>query len=259
MTTTPPQDSAPQDAGAPDSTASRGTSAPGAAPGTDLGADIGAALNFAWQGLARTPGALLGSGAIYFVLIIVGTVVGIIAMLTLSIGVLEATSAGEGATTVVTLLLSLVLIVGVAAIAALWQAAAANAAGLLADGVRPTFRQSMHVTGRVATTAVLVLVLILLGSVLLYVPGLIAAVALFHAIPAALRGASPGEALRESVATTRAHLGTTVVGFLVLTVASYVGSMVIVGMIAVIPFTVLLQLGLYERVNGRALPEPARA
>jgi hypothetical protein len=30
-------------------------------------------------------------------------------------------------------------------------------------------------------------------------------------------------------------------------------------MIVVIPFGVLLQMGLYERLSGRRLPEPARA
>ena len=48
------------------------------------------------------------------------------------------------------------------------------------------------------------------------------------------------------------------VGYLALMVASYAGSMVVIGMIAAIPFGVLLQLALYERLNGRELPEPAK-
>src|SRR5699024_12000169 len=102
--------------------------------------------------------------------------------------------------------------------------------------------------GRVSLTALLVVVLVVIGTFLLSLPGIIAGVFLMYAIPAAVRGASPVAALKESVALARAHLGTTVVGYLALMVASYAGSMVVIGMIAAIPFGVLLQLALYERL-----------
>ena len=247
--------------GAPGAVPQGSAAAPGPAPGTDLGADLGAGLRFAGTGLLRGAAALLGVGALYAVAMLVVVGVGFALTLFLSIAMVETSSSAGGDPSfgqmIVIFALCFVLVLVAGVVGALWQAGAAQAGGILAGGERPSFRQGLIGPGRVVTTAVLVLVIVMIGSVLLYLPGIIAAVLLFYAIPAALRGASPGQALRESVATATSNLGVTIVGFLITMVASSIGGTLVVGFIAVIPFTVLLQIGLYERVNGRTPSLPA--
>lgn len=186
-----------------------------------------------------------------------------VAALLFAIAVVESGPAPGDELTAGQFLLTIAVSVGVVVVsmpvALLWQAGAARAGGVILEGGRPTFGQALVGPGRVFLTALLVMVIVVIGTFLLYLPGIIAGVFLMYAIPAAVRGASPVAALKESVALARAHLGTTVVGYLALMVASYAGSMVVIGMIAAIPFGVLLQLALYERLNGRELPEPAKA
>ena len=259
-----PQAGQPQGApahGSPGAAPQGSAGAPGPAPGTDLGADLGAGLRFAGTGLLRGAAALLGVGALYAVAMLVVVGVGFALTLFLSIAMVETSSSAGGDPSfgqmIVIFALCFVLVLVAGVVGALWQAGAAQAGGILAGGERPSFRQGLTGPGRVVTTAVLVLVIVMIGSVLLYLPGIIAAVLLFYAIPAALRGASPGQALRESVATATSNLGVTIVGFLITMVASSIGGTLVVGFIAVIPFTVLLQIGLYERVNGRTPSLPA--
>lgn len=259
-----PQSGQPQGApahGSPGAAPQGAAGAPGPTPGTDLGADLGAGLRFAGTGLLRGAAALLGVGALYAVAMLVVLGVGFALTLFLSIAMVETSSSAGGDPSfgqmIVIFALCFVLVLVTGVVGALWQAGAAQAGGILAGGERPTFRQGLIGPGRVVTTAVLVLVIVMIGSVLLYLPGIIAAVLLFYAIPAALRGASPGQALRESVSTATSNLGVTIVGFLITMVASSIGGTLVVGFIAVIPFTVLLQIGLYERVNGRTPSLPA--
>lgn len=259
-----PQAGQPQGApahGSPGAAPQGTAGAPGPTPGTDLGADLGAGLRFAGTGLLRGAAALLGGGALYAVAMVVVLGVGFALTLFLSIAMVETSSSAGGDPSfgqmIVIFALCFVLVLVTGVVGALWQAGAAQAGGILAGGERPSFRQGLTGPGRVVITAVLVLVIVMIGSVLLYLPGIIAAVLLFYAIPAALRGASPGQALRESVSTATSNLGVTIVGFLITMVVSSVGGTLVVGFIAVIPFTVLLQIGLYERVNGRTPSLPA--
>lgn len=232
------------------------------APGTDLGTDLSASLGFAGNALLRSPLAFLGAGALYMVVMIVVVLGAFVAALLFAIAVVESGPAPGDELTAGQFLLTIAVSVGVVVVsmpvALLWQAGAARAGGVILEGGRPTFGQALVGPGRVFLTALLVMVIVVIGTFLLYLPGIIAGVFLMYAIPAAVRGASPVAALKESVALARAHLGTTVVGYLALMVASYAGSMVVIGMIAAIPFGVLLQLALYERLNGRELPEPAK-
>lgn len=230
-------------------------------PGSELGADLGAALRFAGRALLRSPLALLGAGALYLLLMVVVILAATALAVLLVIAAIGSSPTAGGELTAAQTLLVFAVSIGVVLVAlpvaVLWQSGAARAGGVLLEGGRPGFGQGMIGPGRVILTAVLVLVLITIGSLLLYLPGLIASVLLMYAIPASLRGASPGAALKESFSLARAHLGTTVVGFLVVTAASYVGGLVVIGIIASIPFTVLFQLALYERLSGREVPELA--
>lgn len=239
-----------------------GASPVGPAPGTDLASDLGASLTFASRAMLRNPVAYLVSGLVYPVLIFGFAFGGMAA----AIGFFGAradqlTDSDRAAVGLILLSIGLSFVIGVLAIciSAPWQSGAARAAETIRNGGRPTIGQTLIGSGRVMVTALLVLVIVQVGSLLLYVPGLIASVLLFYAVPAAVRGSSPGEAMRISVRVVKDNLGTTVVAWLVLMVAATIGIGIVVGIIVVIPFMVLFQLGLFERLNGRRLPEPARS
>lgn len=248
--------------GTPGQAAAPSGPAPRPGPGSGPGPDLGAAASFAGKALLGAPLALLGTGALYAVLLVVVIVVAFFLALLIMIAVIEAGPSTGGELTVGQTLLMLVVCFGVILVATpvgvLWQAGAARAGSVLLEGGRPSFGEALIGRGRVLLTAALVLVLTVIGSILFYLPGLIAAVLLLYAVPASARGASPLRAARESLGLARAHLGTTILGTLVVLAASYVGSLVVIGFVAAIPFTVLFQMALYERVNGRELPEPAR-
>ena len=99
---------------------------------------------------------------------------------------------------------------------------------------------------------------VFVGMLVFYIPGVIAAVMLMYAIPASLRGASPVEAMKESFSLAKANLGTTIIAYLVLTVVTSVASMIVIPVLVLAPFTMLFQLGMYERLSGRQLAEPAQ-
>lgn len=240
-----------------------GPSAPAAPPGTDLGADVGAAARFAGRALLRSPLALLGAGAVYSVLLVLVITVGTVLAVLLVIAMVEAgPSTGAeltpGQLVAVVAASSAVVLVALP-VGLLWQAATARAGGVILEGGRPSFGEALIGRGRVFLTALVVLVVTIAGTLLLYLPGLVAAVLLMYAVPASVRGASPLAAMRESVSLARSHLGTTVVGTLLVMAASYLSGIVVIGFIAAVPFTVLFQMALYERLSGREVPEPAQA
>lgn len=239
-----------------------GPGAVGPAPGTDLAADLGAGLKFAGQAMLRNPVVFLVSGLIY-PLLIFGVAFGGMAAAIGFIGARadELANSDGAAVGLILLSIGLSLVAGLLAICITvpWQSGAARAAETIRNGGRPTIGQTLIGPGRVMVTALLVLVIFQIGSLLLYIPGLIASVLLFYAIPAAVRGSPPGEALRISFRVVKDNLGTTIVAWLVLMVAATIGGMIVVGIVVAIPFMVLFQLGLFERLNGRALPEPARS
>ena len=256
MTSFPPSSPQPSDAPYGQS------GSPDPAPGTDLASDLGAGLKFAGRAMLRNPVAYLVPGLIYAVLILIAVFAGIAAPIGL-IGARADELASSDAAMVGLILLSIglsfVAVLLALLIAGPWQSGVARAGEVILDGGRPSIGQALIGPGRVVATAMLVLVIINIGSLLLYIPGLIASVLLFYAIPAAARGASPAEAMRTSARVAMDHLGTTIVAWLAVMVASSVVMFTVVGIVIVVPFMVLLQLGMYERLNGRALPEPARS
>lgn len=231
-------------------------------PGTDLGADIAAAFTFSCNALLRNPVSLLVSGLIYMAVITVVTIIGFVAM----VGVLAARApqwedpdtfpAGDFllayAAMIPVLLLAMV-------ISLLWQSGSLHAATIIAEGGRPTLRQAMIAPGRVIATTLLVGLIVTVGLFLLYIPGIIAAVLLVYAAPAAAKGASPGEAIKQSFALTKAHLGTTIVMVLILAAIGMVAGFLVITVIALIPFTGLFYVAVFERLNGRRLVDPVRA
>lgn len=227
------------------------------APGTDLGADLGATLTFAWRGLLKGIVPFLVSGLIYGVvwgLILGGTIVGAVGYL------FSATrDTGPGAELPPGVMLTYIGIVLLGSLLTmplmwLWMSGSMRAAQELAEQRTPTIGQALIGPGRVILTAVLVSVVCGIGFLLLYLPGLVAAVLLMFAIPAAMRGASPIAAMKESVSLVTKNLGISIVAMLILGAISSIVGMFLVTVIVLIPFCALGQFALYERLNGRELP-----
>ncbi|WP_152351627.1 hypothetical protein [Brachybacterium subflavum] len=239
---------------------SAGTTGP--APGTDLGADLGASISWMWSAFARNVAAFLVPAIVWSlaVLVIVGVATGI--GIAVMVGMMQDSPASDevpaGAILAMYgIVLAALPFAGIVSI--LWQSGAARAAETVRTGERPSLGSSFVGAGRVVLTALLVGIMIAIGMILLYIPGLILAVLSFYAIPAAARGASPGAAIKESFALVRGHLGITVLAYVIFMAASSIAGMIVVGSVLLVPLLVLFQFGLYERVSGRALAEPARA
>lgn len=216
------------------------------APGTDLAADLGAALRFAATALLRNPVAYLNAGVIYctiYVVVIVGGMVG---------GSAAMFSRAERWTTDYVPVLELLLLYAVMLsamvllmpFALLWQTGPARAAEIVLEGDGPALRKALAGPMRIILTALLYGAIVMVGSLLFYVPGLIAGVLFMFAIPAAARGTAPVAALKESFGPVRANLATSIVAYLVLSVILMIGAMVVVGLLAMTPFIVLFELGM---------------
>ncbi|MGY5764071.1 hypothetical protein ACXET9_02575 [Brachybacterium sp. DNPG3] len=233
----------------------------GPKPGTDLAADLGAALSFAGRALLRNPVTYLVVGAIYFVVIMVISAGAVAAGVGYMLSQADALTGDEPP--IGMLLVMYAIVFGIVLLAVpvslLWESGSGRAAEIVLEGGRPSIGQAMVGPGRIILTALLVGLITGVGTLLLYIPGLIASVLMFYAIPAAARGASPVAAVKESFALARANLGTTIVAWLILNVISSVAGGLIIGIVVALPFIILFQLGMYERISGRALPEPAMA
>ncbi|WP_394215132.1 hypothetical protein [Brachybacterium vulturis] len=232
----------------------------GPVPGSDLGADLGAALSFAGRALLWNPVTYLVSGLIYCVvslLIVGGGVVGGFFAMFAFLGGPDVSDSDELAGMLAFYGVFLVAMLLLMPFALLWQSGAARAAGIVREGGPPSITQAMVGPMRVVLTALLYGAIVLLGTLLLYLPGLIAAALFLFAIPAALRGATPVAAMKESLALVKENLGTAIVSYLVLMVITSIASTIVIPLLVLTPFLMLFQLGLYERLNGRRLPEPA--
>ena len=233
----------------------------GPAPGTDLAADLGAALRFAGTALLRNPVSYLVVGFIYcaiYTVIIVGGMIGATAAM-----FSRTDQWTSGYVPVVELVLFYAIMLGAMVLlipfSLMWQSASGRAAEIVLQGGRPTIGQALVGPWRIVLTSLLYGLIVAVGMLLFYIPGLIAAVLFMFAIPASARGAAPVAALKESYALVRANLGTAIVAYLVLSVILSIGATIVVGILVMTPFIVLFELGMYERLRGHELPEPARA
>lgn len=232
------------------------------APGQDLGADLGSALKFAGDSLLRNWVPFLIAGLIYSaiatVLVLAGIVGGFFATLPMMEDMGPTDEPGVGAVLVLYAIVLGAMLLTVPFML-LWQSGTARASEVILDGGRPRIGQALVGPLRIILTALLVGVITFVGFLLFYIPGLIASVMLMFAIPAAARGASPVAAIKESAALVRANLATAIITYLVISAIGSIAGMFVITIIALIPFLILFEIGMFERLNGRRLPEPAKA
>jgi len=234
----------------------------GPPPGADLSSDLGAALTFAGSAMLRNPVAFLVAGVVYslvnVLLLTAGTIVSVVVTFP---QMQEAANSDVPPLGVLAVMYGIIFAAMLLCLpfALLWQTGSGRAGGIVLDGGRPGIGQAMAGPMRIFLTALLVMVLTAVGYVLLVIPGLIVSVLLLYAVPAAVRGASPGAAVKESFSLAKNNVGASIVLFLVLSVIATIAGGLLAPMLVLTPFVVLAQLGMYERLRGRALPEPARS
>lgn len=234
---------------------------PKPAPGTDLSSDVGAALNFAYRAFVANPLAFIVPGVIYLGIM---TVI-LVAAMAVGFGVFfssmnEWAYANTGEPPLRELVIMYAIIFGGALLTApfslLWSTGAAAAGETVVEGSKPTIRTALLAPGRVILTALLVSLIAGIGVMLCYLPGLVAGVFLLFAVPASVRGASPIEAIRQSVALVRANLGTALLTWLVVQVIASIGASLVFTLVVSIPAAYLFEIAMFERMNRRELPDP---
>ncbi|QUR67199.1 hypothetical protein [Mycobacterium spongiae] len=106
--------------------------------------------------------------------------------------------------------------------------------------------------GTVIVTGLLFAVLVLVGSVLCVIPGLIIGFLAQFAIVAAVdRSLSPIDSIKASVATVRSDIGSTVLSWLVQGAAVFIGELLcFVGLLAGIPVASLVQTYTWRKLSG---------
>ncbi|MDO5662561.1 MAG: hypothetical protein Q4G40_07700 [Brachybacterium sp.] len=252
---------------APDGTWQPVPTSGGPAPGTDIGSDIGAGFSFAWNGFVRNLATFLVPALVYTLVIIGGSfVIAFAAPVIMAFsfpdpGQYEPGVQPEFPVGAFLVIMAITLVFGIliALLTMMWYSGIARAAGIVRDGGRPSIGQGFIGTGRIIATSLLVGLITFVATMVFVIPGLIAGFLLLFAIPAAASGASPGEAMRESFRLTTSKFLPSLLTVLVIGALSSVGSMVLIGMLVTVPLSVLLLLGMYERLSGRTLVDPQPA
>ncbi|UEJ82143.1 hypothetical protein Bra3105_15050 [Brachybacterium halotolerans subsp. kimchii] len=233
------------------------------APGTDLGSDLGSSVSWMWSAFARNVAAFLVPAIIWSVAVFVIVGVAVTIAIIVMFGMMQdaPTSSDEVPVGAMVALYGITLASVPFAwiIALLWQSGAVRAAETVRTGGRPVLGRSFVGPGRVILTALLVGIMVGIGTLILVIPGLVLGVFSFYALPAAARGASPVQAIKESFSLVKNNFGLTVLAYVITMAASSIAGSIVIGSILLLPLLVLFQFGLYERVNGRRLTEPVRA
>lgn len=234
---------------------------PKPAPGTDVSTDLGAALNFVYRSVMASPRAFIVPGVIYFVVILGLTMSAVIIGFVVFFSSIDAwTATGSDDIPLRPLLILYAIIFGGALLAMpfslLWSTGAAAAGDKIVEGTKPSIRDGLLAPGRVILTALLVGLITTIGMLLCYLPGLVASAFLIFAVPAAARGASPVAAVKESIALVKSNLGTALLTWLVVQVIASVGGSLVITLVIAIPAAYLFEVAMFERMNGRELPDP---
>ncbi|WP_149361547.1 DUF2189 domain-containing protein [Lolliginicoccus suaedae] len=131
------------------------------------------------------------------------------------------------------------------------QSAMVNGALAESSGQRPSLREFVRVpnVAQVVLTAILVAAMTFLGTLLCIVPGLLAAFFSMFAVHFVIdRGQSAVEAIRSSWRVVGANVGPLLILVLVLYVVTVAGALTIIGMLVVVPFSMIAVAQAYRTV-----------
>lgn len=234
----------------------------GPPPGTDLGADISAAFAFGWKAFVANIAAVLVAGYVYMI-VLFGLFMALYIGGFVALGVSAPTESGTSDGSVGGVILGIALIVIAVLVLSLgmllWYSGVYRIGGLAVEGRRASIGNGFAGTGTVILTMLLSGLIITVGLVLLYIPGLILSVLLVFAPAAAARGASPVEAIKESFRLVKGNLGTSIVAVLITGVIGSIGGSLVITLPLAVALSVVFTVGIYERLNGRELLDPEAA
>lgn len=225
-------------------------------PGSAATVDVGAAFSWSWTKLWQNGTTLVGGSALFAVAVTVvyGLFYGIyyiLMLLTASSSSPDGASAG-------------VLLVGLVGYVLMWAVIAfmyyIYLAGLIRStlaisaGEKPALGSmfSLKDSGRILGTALLTSLIIGVGMLLLYLPGIVAAFFLMFSVKFAVdKQLGPIDAMKASFNLVKANVGSVILVWLVAGVASSVGTLACgVGVLVTVPLALLLQTYAYRRLTN---------
>ncbi|UQN29631.1 hypothetical protein [Brachybacterium kimchii] len=227
----------------------------GSAPRGDLGADLGAALTFMGTGVVRNWRSLVLPAVIYGAIALALDILSALAGDDDSTGLLGLQGVADVVPDWIPIALApaqLLLAVAYLVIQLLWTAGTLRFGVDVLRGDRQEPTRYFAGDGRVILTIVICGVLTAVGFVLCVIPGLVAMVLLLFAPAATARGTEV--AIGDGSRAASRRLGTAVIACVLVLIASSLGTWLNVLDIVITPFTSLFLLGLFERIEGRALP-----
>ncbi|MBO0880002.1 MAG: hypothetical protein J2P17_06465 [Mycobacterium sp.] len=220
-----------------------GNSDPGGHPSPGQQFNIGAAISWAWHKFNKNTTALVVPTLVYLVAF------GLIGALLLSRLSPQAAGFGRLPLTGIGVFFLVIVPAGV-----VMQAAFLSGCLDIADGKPVTIRSFFHPHhfGRVAPSALLVIVLASIGNIICGFPGLIFSFfALFTIAFATDRALPPIEALEASIATVKSNTRGALLSWLVQILVLTVGALLCgVGMLVAFPVATLVQTYTCRRLSG---------
>lgn len=227
----------------------------GPAPSGGLGADLGAALTFMGTGVVRNWRSLVLPAAVYGAIALALDILSALLGDDDSVGLLDLRGVSDVVPDWLPIALAptqLVLTLAYLVVQLLWTAGTLRFGVDVLRGEGRDPARYFAGEGRVILMIIVCGVLTVIGLVLCILPGLVAMVLLLLVPAAAARGSD--DAIGEGSRAASARLGTAVIACVLVLVASSLGSRLNVLSIVITPFTSLFLLGLFERIQGRALP-----
>lgn len=211
--------------------------------------DPGAAFSYAWRKFTEHAWPFVSMLLVVVAVILVGVAVAVLGIIPVGTGNDTAAVLGWiwfGLATLVVLVISFVV-----------QAGVYRAGLAVTRGEAPQLSMLTETTnlGQYVLTALLLGVIVSIGSLLCIIPGIIAMVVFAYAPLIALdKGAGPVESLRRSYEMVRANLGQVVITLLLAYAVYYVGSLICyVGLLVSIPVALVMVTYSYRILEGEPL------
>lgn len=217
------------------------------------------AIGYGWNQFIKNPGQVMVPAVVYFVVV---AVVAVLAELLLFIPLTRTTSkvnadgtlSVSGGSFFLSLLAAGLLSFIIAAVAMLLQAGIIKAALGVTDGKKVSLGEAYAGwdKGKVIVAALLIGLMVGIGSLLCYLPGIILAyLSMFTMYFVIDKGMSPVDAIKASFSLTTSRLGETLVFAILAYLVTFAGALLCgVGLIASVPIATIATAYTYRRLHG---------
>lgn len=220
------------------------------------GSIVSDALGWSLRMLMTLPAPFLVPGLVFGTLTVIIVVAGFVALFWLELSPNSPSAQNVGFDLFSATTSGLVSVL-TAMVAGMWSASGLVTARAALRGSRPSLGSAFQPALAVAAMSALVHLAITLGSGTFLLPGLVIAVVVLYAPAAVAAGEGFGQALITSLRLLAAHLGATLLLFLLMLASLLALGWALLMVIAIVPFMQLLCTAAYERMHGRDLPDPS--